>query len=225
MADYMYPPMPPRHSRYNDYRRDDYQRTPRYHPEPVYRRPRSPSFKEERGFQEPRGRRRSHQEERAPEDYRPRQRALSHDTEPLHPPRRPRSPPRSQYQRPQYGRRQSSSLDAPRRRHHSPPPPRRSRSITDVLSNDKVQHATKAGVDAAAVEAIRLRRQPGQWAGQKGVRVATAAMGAVATDVIADKARDGDQSHSKRHLIESIIGGLLANRALNGSKKSQLHKR
>lgn len=81
-----------------------------------------------------------------------------------------------------------------------------------------MQHATKAAFDAGAVEAIRLRRQPGQWAGPKGARVATAALGAAATDAIADNARDGDQGDSKRHLIESTIGGLLANRAVNGSK-------
>lgn len=85
-----------------------------------------------------------------------------------------------------------------------------------------MQHATKAAFDAGAVEAIRLRKQPGEWAGQKGVRVATAALGAAATDTIADKARDGDQGGSKRHLIESTIGGLLTTRALNGSKEHHL---
>lgn len=88
-----------------------------------------------------------------------------------------------------------------------------------------MQHATKAAVDAAMVEAIRLRRQPGQWTGQKGVRVATAAMGAVATDAIADKARGGDQGDSKRHLIESTIGGLLTNQILNGPKDYDLRQR
>lgn len=94
--------------------------------------------------------------------------------------------------------------------------------MKDALQSDKMQHATKAAFDAATVEAIRLRKQPGDWAGQKGVRVATAALGAAATDTIADKARDGDQGDSKRHLIESTLGGLLTTRALNGSKEHHL---
>jgi hypothetical protein len=83
-----------------------------------------------------------------------------------------------------------------------------------------MQHAAKAALDAAAIEAVRVRRQPGDWAGQKGARVATAALGAAATDTAAHQLRGhgGEDKHDKRHLMESVIGGLLANRVVNGPR-------
>jgi hypothetical protein len=108
-----------------------------------------------------------------------------------------------------------------------PEPRRRTRAVTNTRPDDRLHHAAKAAIDAAAVEAIRLRRQPGEWAGQKGVRVATAALGAVATDRARHKFGDDDgkDKHSGRHLIESAVGGLVANRVLNGSRKQDLRRR
>lgn len=83
-------------------------------------------------------------------------------------------------------------------------------------SNRKLQHAAKAAMDAAAVESFRLREAPGDWIGPRGVRVATAALGAAVVDGLRD--RDPDKHH-KRTLVESAIGGLLANRLVNGSRK------
>jgi hypothetical protein len=65
------------------------------------------------------------------------------------------------------------------------------------------------------VEALRVRKEPGEWAGTKGTRVATAAMSAAVLDVISDGHSD---SHSKRGLAKSDLGGLTVNRILNGPR-------
>lgn len=88
----------------------------------------------------------------------------------------------------------------------------------DDTSSRRVEHAVNAAIDAAAVEAFRLLREPGGWLGAKGVRVATAALGAAALDSVI--VRDPGK-HSKQTLAKSTIGGLLINRLANGSRKRQ----
>lgn len=82
----------------------------------------------------------------------------------------------------------------------------------------KWQQAAKAAVITGVIEAVRSRNTPGPWAGEKGQRVATAALGAAGIDGFLD--RDPDRK-SKRHIVESVIGGLVANRVANGPSKSQ----
>uniref|UniRef100_A0A8H7NQX9 Uncharacterized protein n=1 Tax=Bionectria ochroleuca TaxID=29856 RepID=A0A8H7NQX9_BIOOC len=127
-----------------------------------------------------------------------------------------RSPPRSRHH---HGRRDDSPSPERRRPHHhhharhrDHGSSRRPRSAS--LSNERLSHVAKAAVDAAAIEAIRQRHQPGPWTGRKGARVATAAVGAAVTDHVIDK----DPNKGKRHLVESTLGGLLANRLINGSR-------
>lgn len=81
--------------------------------------------------------------------------------------------------------------------------------------SEKWEQAAKAALVAGAVEAFRSRKVPGAWTGAKGQRVATAALGAAGIDGLID--RDPDK-HEKRHVAESALGGLLANRAVNGSR-------
>ena len=83
-----------------------------------------------------------------------------------------------------------------------------------------MQQAATAAFNAAALEAVRVRKQPGHWNGQKGARVATAALGAAVTDRAAGKLRDDDddEDNSKGNMIESTVGGLLAGRLVHGSK-------
>ncbi|KAI1175404.1 hypothetical protein F4777DRAFT_598569 [Nemania sp. FL0916] len=78
----------------------------------------------------------------------------------------------------------------------------------------RMQKAAKASLIAGAAEAFRVAREPGGWEGEKMKRVITAAAGAAAVDAAHDPTKDG-----KRHLIESVIGGLVGNRVLNGSRK------
>jgi hypothetical protein len=79
----------------------------------------------------------------------------------------------------------------------------------------KYQQAAKAALLAGATEAFRVRKEPGGWSGAKGKRILTAAIGAGGIDAAAD--RDPDH-HSKRHILEAVIGGLAGNRLINGSR-------
>ncbi|KAF2472013.1 uncharacterized protein BDR25DRAFT_17261 [Lindgomyces ingoldianus] len=94
----------------------------------------------------------------------------------------------------------------------------RSRSGGRRSTEKKWEQAAKAALVAGAVEAFRSRKTPGPWTGEKGQRIATAALGAAGIDSLVDK--DPDRK-SKRHVAESAIGGLLANRLANGSARSQ----
>ncbi|KAF2266853.1 hypothetical protein CC78DRAFT_109761 [Lojkania enalia] len=91
----------------------------------------------------------------------------------------------------------------------------RSRSGSRHRSQKKWEQAAKAAIVAGAVEAFRSRKTPGPWTGEKGQRIATAALGAAGIDSLVDK--DPDRK-SKRHVAESAIGGLIANRLANGSR-------
>nr|POE71347.1 hypothetical protein CFP56_62442 [Quercus suber] len=78
----------------------------------------------------------------------------------------------------------------------------------------KWAQAAQAALIAGAVEAFISRKEAGPWTGDKGKRVATAAIGAGGIDGLLDK--DPDKK-SKRHLVEAVIGGLAANRLANGA--------
>ncbi|TGJ78821.1 hypothetical protein E0Z10_g9940 [Xylaria hypoxylon] len=78
----------------------------------------------------------------------------------------------------------------------------------------RMQKAAKASLIAGAAEAFRVAKEPGSWQGEKMKRVITAAAGAATIDAAHDPTKD-----SKRHLVESVIGGLVGNRVLNGSRK------
>ncbi|CAH0039703.1 unnamed protein product [Clonostachys solani] len=95
-------------------------------------------------------------------------------------------------------------------------PQRRAKSVPH--KDERLGQAAKAALDAAAIEAIRVRHHPGPWAGSKGARVATAAVGAAITDRV--MGRDPEE-RSTRHMIQSAIGGLAATRLLNGARKNE----
>ncbi|KAK4106008.1 hypothetical protein N658DRAFT_490618 [Parathielavia hyrcaniae] len=80
----------------------------------------------------------------------------------------------------------------------------------------KVQKAAMASLIAGATEAFRISKQPGSWKGEKAKRILTAAAGAATLDA----AQDTDKAGSKLGLAEAVVGGLLGNRVLNGSKKN-----
>jgi hypothetical protein len=82
-------------------------------------------------------------------------------------------------------------------------------------SSAKWEQAAKAAIVAGAVEAFRSRKDPGPWTGEKGQRIATAALGAAGIDSLVDKDPD---KHGKRHVAESAIGGLVAARLANGAR-------
>ncbi|KAL5357039.1 hypothetical protein BJX96DRAFT_143825 [Aspergillus floccosus] len=109
-----------------------------------------------------------------------------------------------------------------RRNHHgqsysySPSPTRGHRSSHHrAKSEQRIAQAVKAAVTAGAVEAFRLRKDKGEWTGEKGKRILTAALTAGGTDGLVD--RDPNK-HSKRHIIESTLAGLAANHFVNGPR-------
>ena len=85
-----------------------------------------------------------------------------------------------------------------------------------VNQQEKIQQAVKAAVIAGATEAFRQRKEPGDWKGDKGKRVLTAAIGAGGINGLIDK---DPNKGGTRHTIEAVIGGLASNRLLNGSRE------
>lgn len=151
------------------------------------------------------------------------------------PPPRYRSPP-PRYYHPDEPRRRRHSTSPPRRRHHhnhhhhestrSHHTPHRHRHSSDTkhhhsnsskardaLSDERTNHAVKSAIQSAAIEAIRVRGRPGSWAGEKGARVATAAIGAAVTDAVTERS---DERHTIRHKVGDLAGAWIANRAING---------
>ncbi|QDS74286.1 hypothetical protein FKW77_003574 [Venturia effusa] len=91
----------------------------------------------------------------------------------------------------------------------------RSRSRGADENRKKWQQAAKAAVVTGVIEAVRSRNEPGPWTGPKGQRIATAALAAGGIDGFLD--RDPNK-RSKRHIVESVVGGLAANRLANGGR-------
>ncbi|KAK7422194.1 hypothetical protein QQX98_001717 [Neonectria punicea] len=80
------------------------------------------------------------------------------------------------------------------------------------LGSNKIQKAAMASLLAGATEAFRVSKEPGGWKGEKTKRILTAAAGAATVDAATD------DKHGKLGLAESVIGGLVGNRLINGSK-------
>ncbi|PNY28808.1 Uncharacterized protein TCAP_01268 [Tolypocladium capitatum] len=78
---------------------------------------------------------------------------------------------------------------------------------------NRIQKAAMASLLAGATEAFRVAKEPGGWKGEKTKRILTAAAGAATVDAAQSN------SHGTLGLAESVIGGLVGNRLINGSKK------
>lgn len=125
-------------------------------------------------------------------------------------------PPRSSDHRPKRQGKQGGG-----RRPHSEP---RSRSThgdrggrdPSVDSKKKRNQMIKAGLSAAAFEAFRQKNRPGDWVGEKGVRVATAAISAAVIDAGIDK----NPNHGAMgNILKSTVGGLVFDKIANGGKR------
>jgi hypothetical protein len=113
------------------------------------------------------------------------------------------------------GREYDSDRYDGRSRRYSDESRSRSRSRGGSKKTKKWEQAAQAAAVAGVIEAWRSRKEPGPWTGQKGQRIATAALGAAGIDSLVDK--DPDRK-GKRHVAEAAIGGLIANRVANGSR-------
>ena len=104
-----------------------------------------------------------------------------------------------------------------RRRRHSSSSSRSHSRSKSVDQQAKIQQAVKAAFLAGATEAFRSRKEPGGWAGAKGKRVLTAAIGAGGIDGLVNGDKDPEKKGT-RHTIEAVIGGLAGNRLINGGR-------
>lgn len=83
----------------------------------------------------------------------------------------------------------------------------------------------KAVVMAGAMEAMRQRNRPGKWAGQKGFRVATAAISAGVIDAGLDKnggggsGSGGGSGGALGRIMSSAVGGMLVDKLANGGRR------
>jgi len=85
--------------------------------------------------------------------------------------------------------------------------------------------AAKAALTAGAAEAFRSRKEPGGWAGPKGKRVLTAAIGAGGIDGLLQSGNKEGKSGGTMQTIESVIGGLAGNRLINGKRGDESRSR
>ncbi|KAI6084712.1 hypothetical protein F4821DRAFT_166082 [Hypoxylon rubiginosum] len=122
----------------------------------------------------------------------------------------------------------------------SPPPRRRSRRAKSVASSvgssrrgpklpnedvaERWQMAARAALEAGGLTAFRLRKEPGKWTGEKGAKVATAALGAAAIDAFIDKdPRRAKSSGGMKGFAENTISSMIASRIM-GFKSSSTRK-
>ncbi|KAG6020459.1 hypothetical protein E4U19_006324 [Claviceps sp. Clav32 group G5] len=78
---------------------------------------------------------------------------------------------------------------------------------------NKIQQAAMASLLAGATEAFRVSKEPGGWKGEKTKRILTAAAGAATVDAAMG------EKQGKLGIAEAVIGGLVGNRLINGSKR------
>lgn len=78
--------------------------------------------------------------------------------------------------------------------------------------------AADAALDAGAMAAIRMRREPGNWVGAKGGRVAAAALGAAALDAFME--RDGQRGKIQR-AAETTLTSMIMSKVSAGAVKSR----
>jgi len=86
-------------------------------------------------------------------------------------------------------------------------------------SRSRWDRGLAAAVDAAAIEAFRVRKEPGTWAGQKGRRVATAAISAGAIGAATEHRNPDHGDSDKKGKLGSALGGLVVNRLVNGPRR------
>lgn len=150
-------------------------------------------------------------------------------------------------QRPDLNRDRDRDRDRPRyyppRASYRPPSPppasrarpaiQRSQSTTAKTAGAKAssgrwQKAAKAALQAGSLAALNMRSEPGAWAGEKGVRVAGAALGAAALDAFTkgrgSSGGNGGKGGSGRRnsqveMVGSALGGLLINQLGRSASK------
>ncbi|KAI1660544.1 hypothetical protein F4813DRAFT_386740 [Daldinia decipiens] len=109
----------------------------------------------------------------------------------------------------------------------SPSPPRhrsrKSKSVSAGVGSSKVpdevvahrwQMAARAALEAGGLTAFRLRKDPGSWTGEKGAKIATAALGAAAIDAFIDKDPRRVKSNGVMGFAENTISSMIASKLM-----------
>ncbi|KAK5662531.1 hypothetical protein OQA88_8443 [Cercophora sp. LCS_1] len=116
------------------------------------------------------------------------------------------------------------------RRHHSASPARTTHrgrhtrrdsrhGSSKERSRSRWGRGIEAAVDAAAIEAFRLRKEPGPWTGAKGGRIATAAVSAGVIGAASDRRKSDHGEGGRKGALGSALGGLVVNRLVHGPRK------
>ncbi|KAI1372741.1 hypothetical protein F4677DRAFT_240562 [Hypoxylon crocopeplum] len=150
-----------------------------------HRRHRSPSLSDESDYERDRGRRHRHS------------RASSYTKSPSPSPRRHRG---------RQAKSASSSFRSSTRGGSS--------KLPDKATADRWQMAARAALEAGGLTAFRLRKDPGSWTGEKGAKVATAALGAAAIDAFIDKDPRQAKSSGMKGFAENTISSLIASKLM-----------
>ncbi|KAK3313190.1 hypothetical protein B0H66DRAFT_388007 [Apodospora peruviana] len=131
----------------------------------------------------------------------------------------------TRYYSPDRAPRSHKSHHSSRRTYSASPDTRRRRTRRDSdwggrsseRSRSRWNHSLEAAIDAAAMEAFRLRKEPGPWTGAKGSRVATAAISAAAIGAADNK--NSKREKGKLGSVGAAVGGLVVNRLVNGPRR------
>ncbi|KAI1340775.1 hypothetical protein F5Y15DRAFT_32307 [Xylariaceae sp. FL0016] len=95
-------------------------------------------------------------------------------------------------------------------------------NMPEKANAERWQMAARAALEAGGLTAFRLRKEPGSWAGEKGAKIATAALGAAAIDAFIDK--DPRHARSKggmKGMAENAVTSMIASQLMGfkGSSK------
>ncbi|RYP77336.1 hypothetical protein DL771_001131 [Monosporascus sp. 5C6A] len=119
------------------------------------------------------------------------------------------------------------------------PPPKRSRSrrkSTDYTSRpgpntpdqskaaqERWQMAIGSAIRAGGITALRLRKEPGSWTGDKGAKIAKAALGAAALDAFVDDVPRKKESKGVKGMAGTVLASLITSKLVagRGSRKSK----
>ncbi|KAI1505800.1 hypothetical protein F5X99DRAFT_217940 [Biscogniauxia marginata] len=88
--------------------------------------------------------------------------------------------------------------------------------VPDKATATRWQMAARAALEAGGVTAFRLRKEPGSWTGEKGAKIATAALGAAAIDAFIDKdpRRSKSQGRGVKGMAENAVSSLIASQLM-----------
>ncbi|OTB01727.1 hypothetical protein M426DRAFT_25337 [Hypoxylon sp. CI-4A] len=91
---------------------------------------------------------------------------------------------------------------------------RSSSRAPDQATADRWQMAARAALEAGGLTAFRLRKDPGSWTGEKGAKVASAALGAAAIDAFIDKDPRRMKSNGMKGFAENTISSMIASKIM-----------